>query len=370
MAINITQDYSRFYIGSESIKSYGSGGEGLTPKDTLVKYEFNTTDEHGNKIMDPMTKEEALQAMKEISGQYGDNVLVEFSGDGLQALSQSLQNQIQKGDWKQLTQEQKADRAGKQELLDKSIVHLENTHRLVIPNIQTNAKLYDSLENAPEQVVKAANGIIKNYLLPHDVSGMTETQRRDTIAFGLEEARYLAENYLDEQHGKDFLAAMETIARYGMGGTVSENGKVTYHIEQGPLVGAPDDYVSESDILKTKAPGLYKELQDLNQRIVRGESGWGRKFIELQNRINQTLNGRSGTWAQGKELTFYEEAVHNYQTWKKSVDDTELPNIYSNVDRRDITAFFDSIRHQGCLGESWLDAARERFTGWLAADIC
>ena len=51
------------------------------------------------------------------------------------------------------------------------------------------------------------------------------------------------------------------------------------------------------------------------------------------------------------ELTFYEEAVHNYQTWKKSVDDTELPNIYSNVDRRDITAFFDSIRHQGCLGE-------------------
>ena len=264
MAINITQDYSRFYIGSESIKSYGSGGEGLTPKDTLVKYEFNTTDEHGNKIMDPMTKEEALQAMKEISGQYGDNVLVEFSGDGLQALSQSLQNQIQKGDWKQLTQEQKADRAGKQELLDKSIVHLENTHRLVIPNIQTNAKLYDSLENAPEQVVKAANGIIKNYLLPHDVSGMTETQRRDTIAFGLEEARYLAENYLDEQHGKDFLAAMETIARYGMGGTVSENGKVTYHIEQGPLVGAPDDYVSESDILKTKAPGLYKELQDLN----------------------------------------------------------------------------------------------------------
>ncbi|MDE5748354.1 MAG: hypothetical protein K2I21_12375, partial [Acetatifactor sp.] len=161
--MNVTQNYSQFYKGSEPLKSYGSGGEGLTPKDTLVKYEFSTTDEQGNKIMDPMSKEEALRAMKEISSQYGDNVLVEFSGDGLQALSESLQSQIKKGSL-ELTDEQKAEQARKQELMEQSIVHLENTHRLIIPNLQTNAKLYDSLENAPEHIVKASNGIIKNYL--------------------------------------------------------------------------------------------------------------------------------------------------------------------------------------------------------------
>lgn len=368
MSMNVTGDYSRFCIGSEPLKSYGLGGEGLSPKDTLVKYVFNTTDEYGNKVMEPMSKEESLRVMEEISSSYGDNVLVEFSGDGLQALSQSLQNQIKKGDWKQLTEEQKAERARKQELLEQSIVHLENTHRLIIPNIQTNEKLYGSLENAPEQVVKAANGIIKNYLLPHDVSGMSEAQRRDAIAFGLEEARYLADNYLDEQHGKDFLSAMETIARYGMGGTVSEDGKVAYHIEWGPMVGAPDDCVRESDILKAKAPELYKELQELNQNIVKGQSGWGRKFIELQNRIHQKLNSRSGTWVQGRELTYYEEAAYAYQTWKKSVDSTALPDTYSDVDRSDITALFDSLRQQGSLGESWFDAAQERFTKWLATD--
>lgn len=44
MSMNVTQNYSQFYKGSEPLKSYGSGGEGLTPQDTLVKYEFSTTD--------------------------------------------------------------------------------------------------------------------------------------------------------------------------------------------------------------------------------------------------------------------------------------------------------------------------------------
>ena len=52
-------------------------------------YEFNTTDEQGNKIMDKMSKEEMFQAMKEISAQYGDSVLVQFSGDGMAALIES-----------------------------------------------------------------------------------------------------------------------------------------------------------------------------------------------------------------------------------------------------------------------------------------
>ena len=42
-------DYRQFYRWTTNIPLYGSGAY---KKDTLVKYEFNTTDEHGNKIMD------------------------------------------------------------------------------------------------------------------------------------------------------------------------------------------------------------------------------------------------------------------------------------------------------------------------------
>lgn len=54
-------DYGQFYRGTTNILSYGNG---TYKKDTLVKYEFNTTDEHGNKVMDKMSREETLQAMK------------------------------------------------------------------------------------------------------------------------------------------------------------------------------------------------------------------------------------------------------------------------------------------------------------------
>ncbi len=371
MSMNITQDYSQFYKGSEPLKTYGSGGGTLVPKDTLVRYEFRTTDENGNRLMDPMTKEEALQAMKEISSQYGENVMVEFSGDGLGALRDSLMAQINKGGGN-LPGEDPAEKARKQELMEQSIVHLENTHRRIIPNIQTNKQLYDSLENASEHIVKAANGIINNYLLPHDVSGMTEGQRRDAIAFGLEEARYLAENYLDGQHASTFMSAMETIAKYGLNGSVAEDGRVTYHIEQGPLAGAPDDYVRESDLLKKKAPDLYKELQDLNRRIAGGETGWGQRFLDLQQRITRTLNGPSGTVSGGKQLSYYEEAAAEYKSWKNTINNTELPSVFSNVDHTDTASFFESLHSQilhsqGGLGMDWLNQAQLRFERWLKA---
>lgn len=73
-------DYSKFYKGSESVTSYGSGAAST---DTIVRYRFDTSDEAGNKIMEKMTKEETMQALNEVSAQYGDNVIIEFSGDGL-----------------------------------------------------------------------------------------------------------------------------------------------------------------------------------------------------------------------------------------------------------------------------------------------
>lgn len=32
----------------------------------VVRYEFRTTDEYGNKVMDKMTKEETLKAMQDV----------------------------------------------------------------------------------------------------------------------------------------------------------------------------------------------------------------------------------------------------------------------------------------------------------------
>lgn len=302
MSMDIS-NYDRFYKGTEDIKQYGSGPVG--GKNKLVKYEFNTTDADGNKVMDKMSREETLLAMRDISSQYGDEVIVEFSGDGLARLVDGKQGCIDRP----LSEEEAAAKAAKQAEFDSAVVQMENTYRIVIPNIQTNEKLYNSLAGADEKVVKAANGIIKNYLLTKPDPDMSEQERKNRIAFGMEEARYLAANYLEDGRAEEFLSAMETIAKYGMNGRDS--------IEKGPNSAG---YMNDMDILKEKAPDLYREISELNQRIIAHKDGgrYGDKFLELHKRAEKVLNATNG-----KGETNREAALAAYRKWEEKIEKAE-----------------------------------------------
>lgn len=145
-------DYSQFYAGTSTVKSYGNGAY---KKDTLVKYEFRTTDENGNNVMDKngdgqVDREETLQAMKEISSQYGDNVIVEFSGDGMAALVENRKGQVT------LTDEQLAAKAERDAAFADEIK--QNEHREAAPEDTENSSKSAALkftENKPKLSDKA-----------------------------------------------------------------------------------------------------------------------------------------------------------------------------------------------------------------------
>ncbi len=140
MAMNVNQDYSQFYVGTEQLKSYGSNP--AAKKDTLMKYRFNTTDEHGNKVMDKMSKEETMKAVNEISSQYGDSVIVQFSGDGLAA---ALAEGAKSMSGRAMTEEEAAKRAARDAAFQaENVIQHENTHRIVIPNYGLNGSISDS----------------------------------------------------------------------------------------------------------------------------------------------------------------------------------------------------------------------------------
>jgi hypothetical protein len=337
--------------------NYYNGYVSAAGEKQVVKYEFNTTDEQGNKVMDKMSKEETLTAMKEISSQYGEDVIVEFSGDGMAALVESGK----KGNLDEILQPS----AEKQAAMNEAVVQLENTYRMVIPNIQANEKLYNSLEGADENAVKAANGIIKNYFLPDNVGDASEEERQEMIAFGMEEAKYVAENYLDDENAADFFSAMETIAKYGMNGTVDENGNVTYDIKKGTMVDAPNDYVNRMDVLKSKAPDLYNEINELNYSIVNRKNSekYSTKFLELYQKAEKVLNNASSD-EDGK--TNQEAAVEEYADWKEKIEETKLPNVFSNVKYDNLQSFFVSLQNQSNLSNSWITENMNRFAGWLS----
>jgi len=58
-------------------------------------------------------------------------------------------------------------------------------------------------------------------------------------------------------------------------------------------------------------------------------------------------------------------SVAEYQPFKRTVNGTKLPGKYSGVNYLDSNSFFDSLKSQGSLGESWMTQAWERFAKWL-----
>ncbi len=356
MSMNVNQDYSQFYVGTEQLKSYGSNP--AAKKDTLVKYRFNTTDEHGNKVMDKMLKEETMKAVNEISAQYGDSVIVQFSGDGLAALAEG--RKFMSG--REMTAEEAAKRAARDAAFQaENVIQHENTHRIVIPNYETNEQLYNSLAGAEDNVISSTMGIISNYLMPGSASGLSEQERQDKVAFGLEAAKYLAENYLDESHAGDFMSAMETIAKYGLSGSVSDSGKVIYNVQEGQvrMSGAPDSYVDMESWLRANDTDLYNQINELNQSIINHKDGESHaaKFIELYTKAaKEILDASSDT-----------KKDSDYADWKEAVEKTELPTSFQNVKYNNFQPFFESLRNQSSLSNSWISENISRFMKWLAA---
>lgn len=355
MSMNVNQDYSQFYVGTEQLKSYGSNS--AAKKDTLVKYRFNTTDEHGNKVMDKMSKEETMKAVNEISAQYGDSVIVQFSGDGLAALAEG--RKFMSG--REMTAEEAAKRAARDTAFQaENVIQHENTHRIVIPNYETNEQLYNSLAGADDNVISSTMGIISNYLMPGSVSGLSEQERQDKVAFGLEAAKYLAENYLDESHAGDFMSAMETIAKYGLNSSVSDSEKVIYNVQEGQvrMSGAPGSYVDMESWLRANDTDPYNQINELNQSIINHRDGESHaaKFIELYTKAaKEILNASSDT-----------KKDSDYADWKETVEKTELPTTFQNVKYNNFQSFFDSLRNQSSLSDSWISENIGRFMKWLA----
>lgn len=159
MSMNVNQDCSQFYVGTEQLKSYGSNP--AAKKDALVKYRFNTTDEHGNKVMDKMSREETLQAMKDIRLQYGNDAIVEFSGDGMAALVESKKsgNGADPDKIMARTPEQRV-------VPEDMITHLEGTYRIVSADDEINKHVgwHDTLKEKAPDVCGELDDLMQNIL--------------------------------------------------------------------------------------------------------------------------------------------------------------------------------------------------------------
>lgn len=345
MSLHIN-NYQPFYVGTESLTTSGYGEELNCNKDTLVKYEFNTTDQNGNKIMDKLNHEETMELMNSISRQYGDNVLVQFSGDALDILQSDI-----KGQYPMLNEEAIRQMEEKAARLADCVKPGQELKRW-IGNIRTDLKLQESLEGMNKNIVRSAFSIIDTDLLPCNVGNMTEQQRQDLISFGMEKARYLA-GQMGEK-GALFLEAMEEVARYGMTGQADSSGKVTYDIQWGPPPGWPDDHVSTSELMQEISPDQWKKYQEMCRRAKETE-GRG-----VNTEIYWFIRDWE-KWAYQYRRKEVNEIKSRYMVWQQELSKVTVKN-FDNIDRTDTDSLLNSVIGQNTsLDSDFLQKNMEQF---------
>ena len=195
MSTVINQNYSQFYAGTESLKSYGSNS--ALKRDTLVRYAFNTTDEQGNKVMDKMSKEETFQAIKGIRSQYGDDVIVQLSGNALASLAGNKYS----GQSPDLDNIMNGEQGA---IPEDMVTQLEGTHHMVSENgkIDTRLDWHETLREKAPDVCDAFDDLMQRILdhaLNHSDDGESFAKEFIEMVTKAEKALEAAQNQNDNK---------------------------------------------------------------------------------------------------------------------------------------------------------------------------
>lgn len=320
-------DYSQFYRGTTNIPSYGSGAY---KKDTLVKYEFNTTDEHGNKVMDKMSREETLQAMKDIRSQYGDAVIVEFSGDGMAALVEGKKGSM--------VPEDKEAMEAKNAAFQKDIVQIDNS----LNDLPAYSGMYgadkavaSALENCGKEEQGFVYDIIRQNFLVGNSGSMTEEERQANISLGMKKAEYAAQNFIPEESREAFLEAMESIAKLASAGKADSSGNMDYGVAKGRYLGHGSNLVQTTnalDMMRTMDKDAYAEYQKMGQNDDGGLSA-----------LKYLTNWYAGAVKKDSSMVdTYEKQSEEYV--EKNVKDRELDATFADIKTESMAAFLESLK--------------------------
>lgn len=326
-------DYSQFYKGTSSISTYGNGAYG---KDTIARYEFNTTNEKGEKIREKMSKEETMRTLNDISSRYGENVIVEFSGDGLAALVAGKKPCSQQV----LSEGEQTERSARQAEFDKTIVN----HELKAGDFPAYSGIYKAdkaiataVENINKDERSFVYGIIRQNFLISDTGSMTEDERQANIALGMKKAEYAAENFIPAGHREDFLKAMRDIAGLASAGQKTSAGSMDYGINEPNYLGHGSGIVyttNAEDLMKRTDSKAYQEYSKLND-----EDGDDKEL----NRLRYLSKWYANSVSKNQKLVQdYEETSEEYIS--TTVEKQNLSKAFDGVDVTGKQAFYDSLR--------------------------
>ncbi|CAM3587357.1 MULTISPECIES: hypothetical protein [Paenibacillus] len=145
---------------------------------------------------------------------------------------------------------------------------------------QINDSLNRLLTDQPPEVKEAVYGIIQSNFIT-DVTG--EAERAALLELGLTQAQYMADNYMEDDEAAEFMNTIRQIGAISQTRTVDpETNEVHYETPPQRPVGAPDDYIDLTYMMKKFEPSTLDKLQEA---IVNGKD-WNSILLNFAKNVS------------------------------------------------------------------------------------
>ncbi|ALP38277.1 hypothetical protein ASL14_20955 [Paenibacillus sp. IHB B 3084] len=170
---------------------------------------------------------------------------------------------------------------------------------------QINDTLNRVLEGQPEEVSNAVYSMIEsNFIVNGTVTD--ESQRTVLLEMGVSQSKYIADHYMEGDKAKEFLETMNQIAAIALTRSIDpETGDINYTTPIDRPLGAPEDYVKLSEVMRQADPQKYtalindikgggnglSQLIDFAQKVPQNPK-WIEKYKEHTGEIAELLNNK------------------------------------------------------------------------------
>ncbi|ADO57658.1 hypothetical protein [Paenibacillus polymyxa] len=198
---------------------------------------------------------------------------------------------------------------------------------------QINDALNRVLEDQPEEVSNAVYNMIQsNFIVDGTVTD--EKQRAVLLEMGVSQSKYIADRYMEGDKAKEFMKTMNQIAGIALTRTMdSETGDISYTTPADRPIGAPEDYVKLSEVMKQVDP---------------------QKYTAFMNDIKGGGNGLSQLLSFAQKVPQNPDWINKYKERTEQTEELlnkpQLTNQFDKADTSSASAFMNSM--QNLLKES------------------
>ncbi|MDQ0495997.1 hypothetical protein [Paenibacillus brasilensis] len=192
---------------------------------------------------------------------------------------------------------------------------------------QINDSLNRVLEGQPEEVSNSVYNMIQsNFIVDGTVTD--ENQRAVLLEMGVSQSKYIADHYMEGDKAKEFLETMNQIAGIALTRSIdSETGDISYTTPTDRPLGAPEDYVKLSEVMKQADPQQYAAFMN----DIKGGGNGLSQLLSFAQKVPQNPD-----W-----INKYKERTGQME---ELLNNTQLKNRFDKADTTSASAFMNSMQ--------------------------